>query len=611
MTLNYNVASLVDNVVYNTNGNYRKFGYDALHRSTSDELKTPSGTPIAKIMYGWDNNGNETSKTTTGFAGSSSNTYTYDLADRLTSWNSTRYTYDNSGNRISNGAQTFRYDERNRLLDEGNGTTYTYTARGTLSQTTTGTIAMATLVDAFGQVTRQYGSGTEYRDYAYDGLGRVMRAGFAYTGLGNHLAADGNASYTRDPDGNLVGVATAAAKRLAWTDFHTDVVGQFTAAGTALSGSTTYDPLGKILSSSGMLGNLGYQSEWTDAFTGRVNMLNRWYNTNTGQFDTRDMASNDPVPDSINANRYQYGDGNPMTVTDPTGMWGWNPVKAIKKAASKVGNKIKKSASRAKSYVKKAYHKAKNKVKSVARAVKKKYHAAKHWVKKQARKVVHYVKKKYKAAKHWVKKKYNAAKHWVKKKWKAAKKWAAKKYHSAKKWLKNKYQKIKQFGKQIISKAKRYVKKAVNTVKDAYKKTAKWVKEHKAEIAGFVVGAVVGVGCGALIGWTGVGAVACGALAGAAGSLVTGAMKGHRGWDLVKDALVGGTIGAVTGGLFSMGGAALSAGVRSAISGSGVKGAIGSGLRAAGQEAANIGRGLANAGRGLTNVGRGLTAQRS
>ncbi|WP_433530133.1 hypothetical protein ACQPYA_28725 [Micromonospora sp. CA-263727] len=56
---------------------------------------------------------------------------------------------------------------------------------------------------------------------------------------------------------------------------------------------------------------------------------NRWYNTDTGQFDTRDTASNSPVPDSINANRYQYGDANPLTVTDPIGHWGLGSLKKI------------------------------------------------------------------------------------------------------------------------------------------------------------------------------------------------------------------------------------------------------------------------------------------
>ncbi|WP_157545302.1 polymorphic toxin type 30 domain-containing protein [Hamadaea tsunoensis] len=108
--------------------------------------------------------------------------------------------------------------------------------------------------------------------------------------------------------------------------------------------------------------------------------------------------------------------------------------------------------------------------------------------------------------------------------------------------------------------------KQVNTVLDTIRKNNENKKKqdecqksfwcrNKANIAGFAVGAVVGLGCGALIGWTGVGAVACGAFAGAAASAVTGYMNGDGGLDLLKDAVIGAAFGAVTGGLFSMFGA--------------------------------------------------------
>jgi RHS repeat-associated protein len=602
--VSYNSMSLVDKIVYGTSGNTRNFSYDSLHRVVGDELKTPSGTSIGKVAYGWDANGNEISKTTTGFAGSAANSYTYDLADRLTSWGNgsttTNYAYDRSGNRTQNGAKTFTYDERNRLVS-GDGLSYTYTPRGTLRYTRTGTVDLETQTDAFGQVTKQYATETGWHDYSYDGLGRVMRPGFAYTGLGNDLAADGTATYTRDPGGALLGVAAAGTQTLAWTDLHTDVVGEFTATGTTLSGSVAYDPLGRVLNTAGMIGNLGYQSEWTDGLTGRVNMHARWYNPATGQFDTRDSAENDPVPDSINANRYQYGDGNPMTVTDPTGHWGWNPFKAVSKAVSSAWHATTSYVSSSYSYASSRY----NEFRSYARTT---YHAAKKVVKKTYHAAKHYVKKKYTAAKRYVKKKYNAAKHYVKKKYNQGRKWVAKKYHQAKKAIKKAYHKVKQAGKHIVNKAKRAVKTVTHVVKDAYKKSAKWVKEHKAEIVGAVVGTVVGLGCGVAIGWTGVGAVACGALAGAVGSMVTGAMKGHTGWELAGDALIGGTIGAITGGLGSVVGQGIKAGV----------GAISGGLKSAGQAAAsgmrnevsNIVGGLtragANAGRGVVDAGRNL-----
>src|SRR5215813_10358531 len=69
-----------------------------------------------------------------------------------------------------------------------------------------------------------------------------------------------------------------------------------------------------------MTGNIGYQSDFTENSSGRVNMAARWYNPNTGQFDNRDPASNNPTPNSANADRYTYANGNPLTNTDPTGL---------------------------------------------------------------------------------------------------------------------------------------------------------------------------------------------------------------------------------------------------------------------------------------------------
>ncbi len=241
----------------------------------------------------------------------------------MTSWNNgttnTAYTYDKSGNRVTAGGITFTYDERNQLLTKSGGTSYAYTKRGTLASTTTGTVVLPTQSDAFGQVITQYSTPTAHSDYTYDGLGRAIKPGFNYSGAGNDLAADGTATYTRGPGGDLLGVKAGASNTLAWTDLHNDVVGQFTATGTALTGSTTYDPWGKVLNTSGMLSNLGYQAGFTDFATGRVNMAARWYNSDTGQFDTRDAVGNSPTPGSSNANRFAYVNDNPLTGTDITG----------------------------------------------------------------------------------------------------------------------------------------------------------------------------------------------------------------------------------------------------------------------------------------------------
>ncbi|MET7951227.1 LamG-like jellyroll fold domain-containing protein [Micromonospora sp. NPDC005324] len=412
LVVGYNNMSQASSISYNS-GNVRSFGYDAMHRLKSDTLKNAAGTTtLGSITYGYDNNNNETSKVTTGFAGSSFNTYTYDLADRLSTWNNGTttigYTYDGAGNRTQAGGKVFTYDARNQLATQSGGVTYSYTARGTLRQTSSAAGSFATTADAFGQVKSQQSTGGT-RSYSYDALGRAVVPGFRYTGLDNDLAQDSGATYTRGPDGSLLatGSGTGTGSRYAWTDQHDDVVGQFTATGTTLSGSTTYDPLGAVVASSGLLGSLGYQSEWTDNLTGRINMLARWYNPDTGQFDTRDTASNNPVPDSVNANRFQYGDANPLTTTDPTGHWGLsslkkafrstvslvtNPVAAIQ-TTYRAATTLAKSSYQAFNYVRsgKAWQDVKKTARNVKNNLKKAAHVVKdttvRWAKKKAQKV--------------------------------------------------------------------------------------------------------------------------------------------------------------------------------------------------------------------------------
>jgi RHS repeat-associated protein len=305
-------------------GDVRTFGYDDLHRLTSDQIHTSGGATVSSIGYGYDNNSNLTSKNTTGFGGTVNNTYTYDQADRLTSWNNgtntTAYGYDAAGNRTQVGAKTFTYDARDQLTSDGT-TGYTYTAAGTMSfQNST-----ALTSDAYGQQTTDGTIG-----YTYDALGRLTQRGLGtdsqplqYSGTGNQLAADSGYLYSRDPGGNPLGVRTttgdASTARLVITDQHTDVVATMSATDTTLTQTATYDPLGNPIGTRTAIGNLGYQSEYTDTTSGKVNMAARWYNPTTGQFTSKDTIHNNPTPNSAAANPFAYGNDDPFAGTDPTG----------------------------------------------------------------------------------------------------------------------------------------------------------------------------------------------------------------------------------------------------------------------------------------------------
>ncbi|MFD1661661.1 LamG-like jellyroll fold domain-containing protein, partial [Streptomyces caeni] len=315
LTYGYNSLSQLTTVTYGSSGDVRSYGYDGLHRETSDTLATASGTTVAKAVYGWDEAGDLTSKTTTGVQGASTNTYGYDHAGRLTSWTkdgtTTAYTYDGAGNRLTAGSTTYTYNARDQLTSDGTHT-YTYTARGTLASKD----STAYTFDAYGQ---QITAGST--SYTYDALGRAITAGsttLTYSGTGNMVASDGATTYSRDASGALAGESGPTGATLAWTDLHGDLVGQFTATGTTLTGSASYDPWGTVTAST-LAGTVGYQGEFTDPATGNVNMHARWYTPDTGGFNSADTVDVPAVGRSADANPYAYVADAPLTGTDPSG----------------------------------------------------------------------------------------------------------------------------------------------------------------------------------------------------------------------------------------------------------------------------------------------------
>lgn len=329
-TYSYNNDSLVSGISYGSD--VQSLGYDALHRLTSDTLKTSSGSAVAAISYGYNADSDLTSMNTTNLAGPSSNTYTYDEADRLTSWNNgsttTDYGYDASGNLTQDGPKTYTYDARDELTSDGTNS-YAYTANGTLASETTPTGTVNSTFDAYGdQVT----SGSFA--YNYDANGRLVSsvydsAGdgfqFAYAGSTGTVASDGTNTYTWDPSGSsLEGIGVPGGGTsggvLALTDTHGDMIGQFTASGTALAGSVGFDPWGNVTDATGApLGQVGFQSSWTGPATGNNIMGARWYNPADGDFTSQDTVQVNPVPDPAAANPFAYAADDPLDRTDPTG----------------------------------------------------------------------------------------------------------------------------------------------------------------------------------------------------------------------------------------------------------------------------------------------------
>ncbi|WP_449342079.1 polymorphic toxin-type HINT domain-containing protein [Streptomyces aurantiogriseus] len=361
----YDGAGVVKKVDY-ASGQSRSFTYDDLGRLDTDTLKNNAGQTMASTDYGYDTDDHLTSKTTAGTAKAGTSTYSYDHAGRLTSWTAdgttTEYGWDDSGNRVKNGSKTATFDERNRLLSDGDYT-YDHTPRGTLATRTSSGLTEEFTFDAFDRMVKAGESGTEY---TYDSLDRVAaRNGvdFSYAGFTPDPVKDQTSTYGRGAADELMAVAeNGGAARLTLEDKHGDIVGNMSAtngAATALEQSTAFDPFGQVRGTAsaegagGMDGNVGYQGDWTDPDTDQVNMHARWYDPGTGAFNSRDSYTYNSGA-SILANRYTYGAGAPLDYTDPDGHWpscGW-----CKKAAKWAGKKIVQGANYAYKTAKSVYH---------------------------------------------------------------------------------------------------------------------------------------------------------------------------------------------------------------------------------------------------------------
>ncbi|GGK40396.1 hypothetical protein GCM10010124_36450 [Pilimelia terevasa] len=637
--LGYDAAGNVDAVDYGA-GRVRTLTYDTFGRLAGDTLRNAEGGVVASLAYGFDLNGHLTSKKAVGFPEGGDNTYDYDDAGRLTRWTgpggATAYGWDDAGNRTRAGAHTATYDERNRLLADGEYT-YDHTARGTMAARTSSGLKEPLAFDAFDRLVSAHG-----QSYTYDGLDRVAGRNdspFRYAGDDNDVVTDGGDTFSRGPTGELLATAAnGGAPRLALTDGHGDVVGDLDPTAdkpAALSAATTYDPWGQVVGAKGDTGNLGFQGDWTDPATRQVNMGARWYQPGTGGFASRDSATY-AAGDSILANRYTYAAGAPLDFDDPDGHWPkWldRGVNAVSHTISAAGRAVSGAYQAASHYASRAWEYAKSAVRTAV-----------SWVGKAAS----WVYGKAKAGWSWVADKarqgWNAitsgkAWDWARQK---ARELAARAYEQARQVtarakaavvdvVRNKVLPVVKALtkplltgiKTVVSASAKFAANVVGTVRASVNDPAKflqgmyqaaadrvgalieqastlahaageWVEAHKADIIGFAAGAVVGLGCGALIGWTGVGAVACGALAGAVGSAVTGAMEGKRGAELWKGIGTGALFGGLAGGLGSAVGAGLKAGF--AAVGGGLRTAAGAAGRGISQEFSALARGRVSGG---------------
>ncbi|MGD0557188.1 MAG: LamG-like jellyroll fold domain-containing protein, partial [Streptosporangiaceae bacterium] len=584
----YNDDSQVSEISYGSDAQY--YDYDDLHELTSDRLETSAGSTVASVSYGYDPDGDITSMDTTGLAGAADNTYTYDEADRLASWDNgsatTDYGYDADGNLTTDGSKTYTYDARDELTSDGTDT-YSYAANGDLASETSSTGTEDSSFDAYGE---QVTSGTQ--TYGYDALGRVITDTgststspsytFSYQGTSTTLASDGTNTYTWDPSGTtLTGIGSSGGTSdgvLALTDQHGDVVADFTADSTSVTGSTAYDPWGDVTATSGTVsGDVGYQSEWTDPATGKVSMGARWYTPSAGGFTSADTAQVNPVPDSAAANPYAYAGDNPVNATDPTGHDMFLLRDGVGEATgTHIGEIITPSQSQVlydqnqENYYQQetdswsppkesscSWYDVSCDVKHVYNDALRLYHKAESYAVHYADLVKQLTER---LAQSGVRDLDDAVSD--------AAKWgshaAGAVWHAAESATARTYHAVTTYAAQVAHDAEHVVSTAWHHVQQAASATVTFIKHHAATIASVVTSVAVFAGCEATLGTVtgGAATTVCGGLAGAAGSAVgyaVTAVQNHDfSWSGLGDAaLTGAVAGAAFAGLGELAGAGL------------------------------------------------------
>ncbi|MEK5520917.1 DNRLRE domain-containing protein [Heyndrickxia sp. FSL W8-0423] len=277
-----------------------QFTYDKSGQLTKEVR--PNGDTLE---YTYDAVGNRLTKKVTKGTTVTTDIYTYDAANQLSTINGKAVTHDKSGNMTNDGKKTFIYDADDRLVEVKEGTTslgkYQYNSEGLRVSKTTGSITVYYTYDENNNVVLETDSaGNVLASYVYDNANRPLtmtKGGKTYT---FHVNARGDITSVTDEAGTVVA-------------------------------SFEYDSWGNTVKESGTFASsvpFRYAGYRYDPETKLYYLQQRYYNPEIGRFLTLDPVLGDKE-NPITQNGYAYADNNPIMLVDPDGEWAWMAVGAV------------------------------------------------------------------------------------------------------------------------------------------------------------------------------------------------------------------------------------------------------------------------------------------
>ena len=311
-------ASLPDYVNYRDSSGNLIYGDNCHYDSNGRLVKIldSGSSTTTRAIYGYDQQGQLTSAT----VGGTSYTYTYDTAGNIQSKKvgstTTNYTYGNSAWRdlltsYNGGSITYSGGNPTKYYD---GSTFTWTQGRRLATAKVGSTNISYTYDMAGVRSSKTVGSTKYDFTTLSGLVTRQTGGgktidFVYDENNQPLAMKYNNTlyyYVLNAQGDVVRIVNSSRSVVA---------------------SYTYDPWGKIISSSGTLADvnpLRYRGYYYDAETGFYYLQSRYYDPEIGRFIDADSYASTDATGLLSTNMFAYCENNPVMRVDPTGELFWD-----------------------------------------------------------------------------------------------------------------------------------------------------------------------------------------------------------------------------------------------------------------------------------------------
>ena len=308
-------ASLPDFVNYRDSSGNLIYGDNCHYDSNGRLVKIldSGSSTTTRATYGYDQQGQLTSAT----VGGTSYTYTYDTAGNIQSKKvgstTTNYTYGNSAWRdlltaYNGGSITYSGGNPTKYY---NGSTFTWTQGRKLATAKVGNTNISYTYDMAGVRSSKTVGSTTYKYTTLSGLVTRQTCGnatidFVYDESNQPLAMKYNNTlyyYVLNAQGDVVRIVNSSRSVVA---------------------SYTYDPWGKIISSSGTLADINplrYRGYYYDAETGFYYLQSRYYDPEIGRFINADSYASTDATGLLSTNMFAYCENDPVNGSDPNGEW--------------------------------------------------------------------------------------------------------------------------------------------------------------------------------------------------------------------------------------------------------------------------------------------------